>query len=605
MAKRRRPKHVRRGDARLRHPRHHAPSTPRTHPDTSDVPFIPELRLALRRDGIDVLLQVCLMIETALASQPGTPEATVGEDVDAALAALTDSFVEVDIAETTAALHVIAAFTSDESLRERIDAVVRGRRQPMPALIGDLESTRVRRAVTLNLSDGDGTDYVIEVDWPDGVRRCAALTLSGDSGMVDAYLATMGLDEFVSTIRNNPRTAATVVTPVPLSRARRFMSAGLRHLALSEPAPTLADNPLWPAVRHLLAWLTARLPANLEAESLSDTESLDATADPRDLVEAFLSSPQAEDLSREPDGRDAQIAADIFRFATDTGDHDPLRWNAKRIENLLVDWMHEQPDRDLAYRERVPHVLRQVITYCGERLDTGPAERTRLLGTIAELEPVYGKLAETTVKLHENQRIIESFGTGDGLFEAYVLRSLATSVGGEDVLDALDTTALPEEPLDLDAVSADIRDDVQRIAGLVDAAVLDDFGIEGRTACRRLLSAVAAGDPAIFRRGSNERTTAAAIAWLAGRANRLIGEPHTPPAAEILRRFGVKDVRQRAETMQRAIGVKASRTDTRPVLADPRFLVASQRRAIIDERDRYRRALAASERANADEDPEG
>ena len=56
---------------------------------------------------------------------------------------------------------------------------------------------------------------------------------------------------------------------------------------------------------------------------------------------------------------------------------------------------------------------------------------------------------------------------------------------------------------------------------LTDACCDELLDVEYRTACRRLLARVAAGDPAVFRRRASSATAAAAICWIVGKDNDL------------------------------------------------------------------------------------
>jgi hypothetical protein len=167
--------------------------------------------------------------------------------------------------------------------------------------------------------------------------------------------------------------------------------------------------------------------------------------------------------------------------------------------------------------------------------------------------------------------------------------SLIDDVGGEEALASLTTEPLPDEPLELSAVPEDVRERVAGIAARLDACCDELFDVEHRTACRRLLTDVAAGDPVIFRRRSRDDTAAAAIAWLIGRANDSVASPHSDLTAKtLLAWFGVTgSVSQRAEPMLRAIDAPASGGAT-VHLGSPRYLVSTRRAQIAELRERRR-----------------
>jgi hypothetical protein len=129
---------------------------------------------------------------------------------------------------------------------------------------------------------------------------------------------------------------------------------------------------------------------------------------------------------------------------------------------------------------------------------------------------------------------------------------------------------------------------VARIAALTDDCCAELLDIEHRTACRRLLTDVAAADPRIFRRRSKDETAAAAIVWMVTKANDSLEPYHGGLTAKrLLGWFGVTgSVSQRAETMLRALGLPP-RKDTGVRLVTPRYLTADARAYLVEVRDRY------------------
>jgi hypothetical protein len=121
---------------------------------------------------------------------------------------------------------------------------------------------------------------------------------------------------------------------------------------------------------------------------------------------------------------------------------------------------------------------------------------------------------------------------------------------------------LPDEPLDVSAVPADVHDRVQQVVALTDALADEPTKVgasayadtaqgptmsigdeeehgpaiarELRTARRRCVAGVAASDPQLFRRRGRVETAAAAVVWAVGRASRLAGAAPAPiPSGEM------------------------------------------------------------------------
>ena len=170
--------------------------------------------------------------------------------------------------------------------------------------------------------------------------------------------------------------------------------------------------------------------------------------------------------------------------------------------------------------------------------------------------------------------------------EERMARLLSETVGA-DALDDFDTAPLPDEPLVLSQVPADVHEMVTDVADLVDACCVDLLDVEHRTACRRLLTDIAAADPAIFRRG-RAQTAAAGIVWLVLKANDGFSQrPGGLTAKAVGERFGVgANPGQRAPTLLAAIDAPSRHAyDIR--LGTARYLVAERRRALAEIRDRY------------------
>jgi hypothetical protein len=157
-------------------------------------------------------------------------------------------------------------------------------------------------------------------------------------------------------------------------------------------------------------------------------------------------------------------------------------------------------------------------------------------------------------------------------------------VGGARALDELDDASLPDEPFAEDRVPADVRSRVAEVRELTDRCCDALLDVEHRTAARRLLAAVAEGDPTIFRRRGRAETAAAAICWLVAKANRSLSASRLQ-AKELLSWFGVTSVSQRSAPMLAAIGVDPHRSDELE-LESPAYLTATRRRQLITDRDR-------------------
>ena len=167
------------------------------------------------------------------------------------------------------------------------------------------------------------------------------------------------------------------------------------------------------------------------------------------------------------------------------------------------------------------------------------------------------------------------------------LCELAAEVGGDDVLEGLDDSPLPDEPFDWTGIAEDIAPRVREVLALVDRCCDDLLDVEYRTACRRLLARAAVGDPKVFRREAKTDTAAAASVWIVGKANKIFdGSERLLLASRVVHYLGVKgSASSRAETLARAASFECDYLDVR---LDATFLVSRHRRTIVEERERYR-----------------
>jgi hypothetical protein len=132
--------------------------------DAEAQPLMQSLRKALYADHpIDLLNAVSGIMES---TEPRPLEAKNTTRIS--LATLVESFEDVDIAATTAALHVIEALTSDDLLAARIRRTLATRHQPMPRWLRELAATEVAEVWESRHVQRDGEDYLLDVRLPDG-----------------------------------------------------------------------------------------------------------------------------------------------------------------------------------------------------------------------------------------------------------------------------------------------------------------------------------------------------------------------------------------------------------------------------------------------------
>jgi Domain of unknown function (DUF6398) len=357
--------------------------------------------------------------------------------------------------------------------------------------------------------------------------------------------------------------------------ARARMTEAVEHGALVFPP---LESETWPACRPLVEWAVGLLPAGGRGYVRPEWREADRQA----LAERFLASPFAAGL-HDPDRRD--LLDQLLWFGTDYGPGDPLRWSPVAVEILLADWIPRKIVADFAQLAKAPAVLRALIRFShAERgIRAGLTEET--LAAVDEWEPEY-QAAIRAPRLQGPEALLASVGALDPeeYLDSVELTELRRAVGGARALEALDDSPLPDEPFADERVPPDVRGRVADVLALVDRCCDALLDVEHRTAARRLLAAVAAGEPAIFRRRGRAETAAAAIVWLVAKANRSVPTPELR-AQDLLGWFGVRSVSQRSEPMLAAIGVNPyDRVELE--LESPAYLTAARRRQLIADRDR-------------------
>lgn len=524
------------------------------------------------------IVSTLIIVSEARAAGPN------GEALPAnTLRELVDSFVEIDLAETTAVLTAIRALTTDELLRASLQPVLAARRQPMPAWLTSLDHLEIGGVRQLTDVLGDGDDYLIEARLPSGDRFTALVYVDHNIGTVvkDAFVAPTSLDELSELVRSHNEPGQELRDFDPAT-ARAIVTDAIDRSDLSDP-PIQTDT--WPGCRPLVELLVRRLPLGGRVPAVPEwsDEQLHGPVD-----EFFAST-----YGRAIDGVDERRLVALFlRLGAATSSGDPLRWSPVNVELLLTTWIPDGVWAPEALLAKAPDVLRPFVRFCHARQQIPGASTTETLASVDHYESVYYALLENASRMRENElRIAVLTGQSvEGLsVAAIVLEGLDRQVGGRSNLMSLDEVALPDEPFDWSQIPTDVHAAVGAVLELCDRCAGELFDVEHRTAFRRFLARATAADPAIFRRKRSMARTAAAICWAVGKANgTLIGVRGRLQVQQLLDWFGIGgSVSQPAEAFIRAVGVNPYLLYGVIDLGSPDFLAAETRRWIIGQRDKY------------------
>ena len=127
-----------------------------------DRELIASIRAAMRSEDPTA---VVTLVSSMLSVTDAWPD-PLGEDEQIPLDALVDSFVGTPFAETTVALHVIAALLPDDLDAARVRRGLTGRRHPLPQAVAGLRDLRVVDAARIGDELGDGDNVILGLDWP-------------------------------------------------------------------------------------------------------------------------------------------------------------------------------------------------------------------------------------------------------------------------------------------------------------------------------------------------------------------------------------------------------------------------------------------------------
>lgn len=499
-----------------------------------------------------------------------------------------ESFLAVPLPETSALLTAIAVLSGDEVLQRRVSREVADRGHALPRWLADLtRTTAVPEAVVVTHALGDGDDLLVAAALPDGHVLTAVVYIDHNLGTIvkDAFVLSEPLDVVVASVRT-----AAGDDPDTLSRPIAPADAKVRIVeAVDQGAMTFppCESETWPSCRPLVEWMTALLPeggTGYERPNWDD-DAVD------DLARRFRASPFGADVADPGD-----LLSSLLWFGTDYGPGDPMRWSPVAAEILLLDWIPRKIVADVALLAHAPDLLRAFVRFCHHERGVRPELTRQTLAAIDDFAPEYQRLIRSD-RPQGPAALLSAMGLFDGLapdlsVSEIMLDNLRRAVGGETALDELDADPLPDEPFDWDTVPPDIRDRVGEVLVLVERCCTDLLDDQYRTACRRLLADASAGDPEIFRRRSRAETAAAAICWIAGKANSLFDrEPVSPKlqVKQLCEHFGLggSTVSQRSGPLLRAIGVEPS-LEGGLDLGTPRYLTGQRRATILAHRDRYR-----------------
>ncbi len=514
---------------------------------------------------------------------------------DPAGAQLIESFLDVDIAEITVVLHLAAALTADDLLRARIHRELAGRRQPVPPMVRDLAAARAVEAWFMTDDLGDGDNIMLGLCWPGGEVATFVVYIDHNLGTIikDAFVIGDEVENVRARYAELIAESGRGIAPVPmgLGDARdRIEDALTRYVArgyAEEQHQFYPDEEVqtWPQCATLLNHFVESMPPGPglpERDPKVDTTAIESA------FEDFADSPEALLLQTGPSSEAAAGAAlTLLSFASFHAG-DPLRWSHVTVEICMTQALPANPAVDDEVLDEVPDVLRALIRYAHRVRGIDPVATEETLGAVDRWLVTFEQTrAREDVRALREQVLRELAYPST---TAILTEILENAVGGLDSLASLDSAPLPDEALDLRGVPADLHPVLSEIDEYVDTLVRDRtfaaLDVEFRTACRRFLSCAAENDPAVFRRRAKTVNTAAALVWVVGRGNELVGYAPAPVrTGDLMAWLGVSGPpSSRADSLLRAFGAPPAYGPVVP-LGSPDVVVGAQRSRLIRRRD--------------------
>jgi hypothetical protein len=518
----------------------------------------------------------------ALASQyvtvfdPRVRDPLKREPAPITLVDFVQTLIEVDRRETSALLAATAALTDDELLAGRISRELASRAMPLPDWLTALRKVTPYRAVCIADELHDGDQIIVGARLPGDGYLTVSAYVDHNLGTVlkDALVIDRSVEEVLATLDGMPGWADdATVADLELVEARARLTSAIERGAMTYPP---YETESWPGCRPILEWLCRALPEGGVGYDHREWTEADRTQ----IADRFFASPFGAGFA----GADHRaLLDDLLWYGTDYSNGDPFRWSPPKVEVLLLDWLPRKIVGDFDYLAAAPELLAEYVQFAHAEIGIRAALTDETLEAIDDFALEYLDIIRAP-RMTGPAALLAKLGVyepGDRL-----RIELERAVGGPEQLAALDDAPLPDEQFDPSGIQ-DVAT-ATRVLTHLDEVVGPLLGAEYRTACRRLLRRLAVEAPEILgRRNAKPAISAAAIAWLIGQANDLFSYYGPSPRLQVkdmLSRFGVGSVSQRARAFMSAIGVDDAAYQA-IALGDPNLLVAEQRRRICEQRD--------------------
>ncbi len=351
----------------------------------------------------------------------------------ASLPLLVESLVGIPIAETTAALHILAALVTDDVQAARIRRELASRRHPMPADVAEFANLRVVRAVEMRMPFDVGDGLIMELQGP-GVRDICLLTYIDHrrgTFLKDAYLMPQSLDSTTSQMGEISARDGHQgdFPPVDLADARARLESAITGYESLDPPMEPGDT--WPGLKPLMRFLVRHLPEGGTAYPADapppayggafgqiDLRSGEGDWDDYDWDEDdldFEASELAHDFLEDDEARadigenafDHDLAHALAVCIVMASDEEYL-WDTTTIAGAMLRDLPRMLTADPQQYARAMEVLPTFVRYCHEWDEIEDGVTQEALATIDRLGPDFLATREDPAVVRDRQTLLDA-----------------------------------------------------------------------------------------------------------------------------------------------------------------------------------------------------
>jgi hypothetical protein len=529
-------KHRRKQGGRVT-PKGTQPADHRRHRPSREPSLIDSAGRALRSGSpFNLLAQASSLIE-AMADRPAyrwqnrpRPEMSGPE--------MFESFVEAGLEQTEALALAVAALHPDEMLGRRLTGRIAARgsvirhRPSWLDTIDEIEITDVAEMVHIL---GDGDNIMIGWRWPDGNAATATIYIDHNMGTIvkDAFVIPESFDTLTATYQR-VGLQDQEIRPIEPAVARAKVLEAIRQGEITIP-PLETDS--WPMCRPMVEWVLRVLPAGGHGYVRPEWSEPQRS----ELLAEFVSSSFAR-AAGVPLAKMRTLTEPVIDFGCDYGPGDPLRWSPVSVEIVLADWFPRKVfGMPLDEMRKLPEVLDALVRFAHDREGIPSSLTDETVAAVKRWTPAYleaiarpnrspmdnaGRLARIAAGLDD-----EDFDDGDDDFDdeddidlvedpfsmeatfEYVERQIIAEAGGPEAYATLSDDPLPDEPFDWSGIPAQWHEATAATLARLDQVTTELCDVETRTIGRRILTALVAGDPGLFKRSADTDRLAVAIVY--------------------------------------------------------------------------------------------